>query len=302
MSRTRSADPMHQVALGDFIESITPNPGSGVLFSSNNPSDAYSKAIEAVFQERYSPNSNVIPFTRRDLEKACACHSIKNIGDVLYTFRSRQQLPESIRITANNGYYWVIEFTGKGKYQFAQWSICHILPNKLLEPIAVHDCTPSPVSECLAADEQGMLARMRHNGILDMFLGIKTTHLQSHLRTSIPGVGQIEIDDMYVGVNSKDQRVIIPVQAKSQHDLVSAVQSAQDIRYCAQVHPAHICRAVAAKALEPRVVALFELEEQRPGHISVLNEQHFRFIQQPHQQKDVEQLIVVRKDGREGPK
>jgi hypothetical protein len=268
---------MRQVALGDFIASVTPNSGSGVLFSSENPSDAYSKVIETIFQERYSPSSSVIPFTRRDLEKVCERYAIKNIGDVLYTFRSRQELPESIRITANKGFHWVIEFTGKGKYQFAQWTTCHILPSKLLEPIIVHDCTPKPVAECLAADEQGMLTRMRHNGILDMFLGIQATHLQSHLRTSIPGVGQIEIDDMYVGVDAKARRVIIPVQAKSQHDLVSAVQSAQDIRYCAQAHPSHLCRAVAAKALEPRVVALFELEVQSPGHIAVLNEQHFRF-------------------------
>lgn len=278
MNCSRSTDPIPQDNLGDFIKSVTSSPGSDVLFSSKNPSDAYSKVIEAVFQERYSLGSNVIPFTRRDLEMACERYSIKNIGDVLYTFRSRQELPESIRRTANKGYYWVIEFTGKGKYQFAQWTVCHILPNKLLEPTVVRDCTPKPVAECLAADEQGMLTRMRHNEILDMFLGIKTTHLQSHLRTSIPGVGQIEIDDMYVGVDSKAQRVIIPVQAKSQHDLVSAVQSVQDIRYCSQAHPAHVCRAVAAKALDPRTVALFELELRNPGHIVVLDEQHFRFV------------------------
>ena len=277
MSRVRSIDPIHQITLGEFIAPAAPSFGSGAVFTPENPTDAYSKVIETLFQERYSPNSSVLPFNRLDLEKVCEHYAIKNIGDVLYSFRSRQELPESIRLTANKGFHWVIEFTGKGKYQFAQWTTCHILPNKLLEPTVVGDCTPRSVAECLAADEQGMLTRMRHNGLLDAFLGIQTTHLQSHLRTSIPGVGQIEIDDMYVGVDAAGGRVIIPVQAKSAHDLVSAVQSAQDIRYCLRAHPTHVCRAVAAKALEPRAVALFELTVQSPGHLLVLNEQHFRF-------------------------
>jgi len=41
--------------------------------------------------------------------------------------------------------------------------------------------------------------RVRYNRLIDIFLGLTTYSLQNHLRTQVKGMGQIEIDEIYVG-------------------------------------------------------------------------------------------------------
>jgi hypothetical protein len=238
---------------------------------------AYTQSITELFAKLYKPRSEVVPFNRSDLETICQKYNVKNIGDVLYSFRSRQQLPSSIRRTAKRGFHWVIEFKGKGKYQFSQWPVAYIKP-QILEPTLIKDCTPKMISQCLADDEQGMLTRMRHNNILRNFLDLDIYHLQSHLRTFVPGVGQVEIDDVYVGVDQQSKQFIIPIQAKSSHDLISATQCSQDILYCEYFHPNYKCRSVAIKSIGNETLAVFELKAKAPGHICIVNERHFQFI------------------------
>ncbi len=50
-------------------------------------------------------------------------------------------------------------------------------------------------------DEQALLARVRYNRLVDIFLGIRAYSLQIHLRTNVKSKGQIEIDEIYVGVD-----------------------------------------------------------------------------------------------------
>lgn len=48
------------------------------------------------------------------------------------------------------------------------------------------------------SDEQALLARVRYNRLLDIFLGLATYSLQNHLRTSVTDIGQIEVDEICV--------------------------------------------------------------------------------------------------------
>lgn len=48
-----------------------------------------------------------------------------------------------------------------------------------------------------------------------------------HLRTIVKGVGQIEIDDLYIGLDKYGCHYVIPVQAKDGKDQIGAVQQAR---------------------------------------------------------------------------
>jgi hypothetical protein len=101
--------------------------------------------------------------------------------------------------------------------------------------------------------------------------------LQNHLRTTIQGSGQIEIDELYVGVNRNGQQFVVPVQAKAGKDQLSVVQTSQDVRWCAERFPQLRCRAVSAQFLADGVIAMFELAIQ-DGAMRVAEEKHYKLV------------------------
>ena len=68
--------------------------------------------------------------------------------------------------------------------------------------------------------------------VIDIFTGITCYSLQSHLRTSVPDIGQVETDELYVGVDTSGCQYVIPVQAKGGSDALNIVQIEQDIALC----------------------------------------------------------------------
>lgn len=146
----------------------------------------------------------------------------KNLGDVIYTFRSRKELPETISKTAPQGYEWQIQSEGPGLHAFS-------LKNKLalaasdIEQVAIPDSTPLLVMQYAQSDEQALLARIRYNRLIDLFAGVSCFHLQSHFRTSVKPIGQSETDDIYVGFHSSGIHYILPVQAKGLSEKMSRI-------------------------------------------------------------------------------
>jgi hypothetical protein len=90
-------------------------------------------------------------------------------------------------------------------------------------------------------------------------------------------IGQIEIDELYIGVDKRGCHYIIPVQAKGGKDKIGIVQTTQDIRFVEEKFPGVKCRAVAAQFMKDKEVALFELGLQE-GEIKVIEERHYRLI------------------------
>ena len=80
--------------------------------------------------------------------------------------------------------------------------------------IKIPDATPEIITANDQGDEQAVLARIRYNRLIDIFLGLTAYSLQNHFRTFVKGMGQIETDEVYVGVNKQGQQFVIPVQAK----------------------------------------------------------------------------------------
>ena len=75
------------------------------------------------------------------------------------------------------------------------------------------------------------MAIVRYNRLLDIFLGITTYSLQNHLRTTVADIGEIEIDELYVGIDKHGYHYIVPVQAKGGKDQISVVQTMQDLAW-----------------------------------------------------------------------
>lgn len=76
----------------------------------------YSQIIERIFFSRYQKGMREIEFRRDDIETVAAELGIKlpkNLGDVLYSFRYRASLPDSIKAEAPQGEGWIIRPVGR---------------------------------------------------------------------------------------------------------------------------------------------------------------------------------------------
>jgi hypothetical protein len=127
------------------------------------------------------------------------------------------------------------------------------------------------------SDEQALLARVRYNRLVGIFSGVTCYSLQNHLRTAVPGMGQVETDEIYIGVDKKGAHYVFPIQAKGGKDKLNVVQIEQDLAVCAAKFPLLVCRPVAAQFMDEGVIALFELESGENG-ITISSEKHYRLV------------------------
>lgn len=194
---------------------------------------------------------------------------------MLYAYRFRRALPKRILDTERGGLSWRIQLAGRGRYRFILSRVVNIAPNESLITIKIPDATPEIIAKYALSDEQALLAKVRYNRLVDIFLGITTYSLQNHLRTSVEDIGQIEIDELYVGIDKNGRHYVIPVQAKGGNDKLSPAQAEQDIAYCEEKYPALTCRAVSAQFMTDDRIALFELAINE-DEIRVVDEKHYK--------------------------
>ena len=143
-------------------------------------------------------------------------------------------------------------------YAFVQVKYARVLPDAMLATIKLPDSTPTIVEKYALDDEQALLTKLRYNRILDIFTGVACYSLQNHLRTTVPGIGQVETDELYVGIDKLGRQYIFPLQAKGGTDEIGTVQIEQDIRLCEHKYPELICRAIAAQFIDSNKIAIFE--------------------------------------------
>jgi hypothetical protein len=101
--------------------------------------------------------------------------------------------------------------------------------------------------------------------------------LQNHLQTFVKDMGQIEIDEVYVGVNRHGQQFVVPVQAKGGTDQLGVTQTRQDIACCVQKFPRLTCRPVSAQFMTDDTIALFELTLQGED-VKIVEEKHYKLV------------------------
>jgi hypothetical protein len=243
-----------------------------------NENNRYTRIIEAIFEENYFEGIQEIAFKRDDLvvmAKKLGIKIPKNLGDIIYSFRYRVNLPASISQRAPAGLEWVIRAAGQGKYKFSLASTPRIIQNHLLAETKIPDATPGIIAQYAINDEQGLLARIRYNRLIDIFTGVSCYSLQNHLRTTVPNMGQVETDEVYVGVDQWGAQYVFPVQAKGGADQIGIIQIEQDFALCAVKFPILLCRPIAAQLIEDHLIALFSFEVGENG-IAISDEKHYR--------------------------
>jgi len=257
----------------------------------------YSQIIEAVFFKHYEQGVEEVSFDRSDIVEAANDLGItlpKNLGDIVYSFRYRAELPGRILSVAPEGHEWLIRPSGRGEYTFQLSTAARILPSPMMAQTKVPDATPGIIDRYALDDEQALLARLRYNRLIDIFTGLTCYSLQSHVRTMVPDMGQVETDEIYVGIDKRGAHHVLPVEAKSAADRIGIVQIEQDFAVCAAKFSSLIARPVAAQFMPDNVIAMFEFE-RTTSEIAVSNERHYTLV--PPEDLTREELENYRKRG-----
>ena len=135
----------------------------------------YSKIIEKIFFSHYKEGLRKVQFEREDIVHTARELSIelpKNLGDVIYTFRYRGELPESVCAKAPDGEEWIIMPAGRSKYAFVATKLAVIRPTEGMADTKVPDSTPGIIAKYALNDEQALLAKLRYNRLIDIFTGV----------------------------------------------------------------------------------------------------------------------------------
>jgi len=221
----------------------------------------YDRIITALFFSKFREGSSELDFTKDEVVAVARKLklALRNAPDVVYTYRSRAHLPQSILDKGN----WIIKPKGKGRFSFFKSKrkpFVHIQEGLLA--IEVPNALPEIVEKYASEDEQALLSSIRYNRLVDIFTEITCFHLQSHIRTTIEGEGQIEVDDLYVGIDTDGTEYILPLEAKSSddRDKLGWIQVSNMVKFARQNFPKLKCRPIAAKPAGSNKIYLIEFD------------------------------------------
>lgn len=261
----------------------------------------YQQVIEHIFHKKYDKKRQKtrVPFIREDLATACVTlgfDRIKNLGDIPYSFRFRTELPLSITSTAPSGTDWIIVGTGTASYEFRLACPGKLTAAQNRQLIKIPDATPEIVKMYAPGkDEQALLTRVRYNRLIDLFSGLSCYSIQNHLRTTVENVGQIEVDEIYMGLNKKGAHFVLPCQAKSPEDSFGIAQVLQDLALCSTRYPNATCLPIALQFKGENDVAVLRLSVNDDHNsdqleFSVVEERHYRLV--PRSEITVDDLTL----------
>lgn len=240
----------------------------------------YRSILERIFFSHYSEGDTEVHWERPEIPATAAALGLPNpgnFGDLPYRYRYRAAMPEAIAAKAPEGKVWILRSRGTSKYKFVAVIPQPIVPNQQLTAIKIPDSTPGVVVRYSKGDEQALLARLRYNRLLDIFTGLTCNSLQNHLRTTVKEIGQVETDEIYIGVDRRGIHYVLPVQAKGRKDRQSIVQIEQDLAVCAEKFPNLVPMAIAAQFKPDGVIALFAFKETREG-VKPVAEAHYQLV------------------------
>lgn len=247
-------------------------------------SKVYTPVLRAIFQKRHVPGATRVDFTLDDVraELVVAGVQAKNAPDLIYRMKSRTSLPEEIQALG----FRILEITGRGKYALTVGQSTLITYPEPSEVVTVLDRTPLPVRALLGADpgsldEQALLSVVRYNDLITHFLQAQTFHFKAHIRRSVPGVGQVEVDDLHLAVESSGEGqyrlVIVPVEAKAKDDPVNRVQVAAQMRFAQHEYPGLAVRPITIKLFGDGLLLFMELNATtQPDELIVMRFTHYR--------------------------
>jgi len=169
-----------------------------------------------------------------------------------------------------------------------------IVPNPLLTKVKMLGSLPGMIKRYALSEEQALLTLLRYNRLVDVFTGTTCYSLDNHLRTSMPAIGDVETDEIYLGIGNTGRQFVFPVQARGRRDHIRIVQTEQDLAVCASRFPTLDCRPIGAQLIEEDLIALFEFERSE-GEISIKAEKHYRIV--PNEDLSDDEILAYRSRG-----
>jgi len=258
-------------------------PKARSLQSPGTSSVVYVPVILKLFRDRWRPGASTVVFSLDDVRTAVEAVraesdtpdriSSRNPADVVYRMRSRTKLPPEI---LEKGFH-ILRAVGRGRYQFEK-ATSGIIETPVNELTPTIDQTPMPVRRLLPEtmaemDEQALLSIVGYCCLLDHFTGMKIYRLRSHVRKSVPNIGQAELDAIDVGIaaGEDDVPVIFPIEAKAVSDELNRVQIFNMIQYAAHYYPGLKVRPLALKVDYQSAVHFIEFNvAARPGDLRII--------------------------------
>ncbi len=239
----------------------------------------YDRVLSEIFQRHAGSEQDEFEFEREEMEEILRTWKkrVKNLGDVIYSYRSgRRPLPKSITATGD----WLISGRGKGRYAFIRLKRSpHISIPTDLQVINILDATPDIILRYRSSDEQGILTRIAYNRLIDTFLRITTYRLQGHLRAFVSDHGQIEIDDLYLGVDKDGCQYAIPVEAKTVEEPLGVVQIISQNAFVTERFPDLQLRSIAVKAWHDNTFFFVEFNSTvDPNQVEVIEYRRYRLV------------------------
>ncbi|NPV70792.1 MAG: hypothetical protein HPY55_09130 [Firmicutes bacterium] len=248
--------------------------GQNEISSSELELTRYDEIMVDVFFKHYRPGLSYLRFTKDELAEASEKrgYTIRNVPDIIYTYRVRRLLPEKIVALG----HWAIEPCGRGQYAF------RLLRNPPrfeirfgdYEPVAILNAIPEVVEGLLRRDEQSLLTRVLYNRLVDIFTGLTCYHIENHYRSFVKDSGEVEVDAIYVGIDRKGTLHILPIEAKSQQDseMIGRVQVSHMAKLARQDFSSMRRRVLAIKDLPDGTIAVVEFnDEDDPDEIRIVS-------------------------------
>ena len=102
---------------------------------------------------------------------------------------------------------------------------------------------------------------------------MKIYRLRSHVRKSVPGVGQAELDAIDVGIASAEDEtpIVFPIEAKAAPDALNRVQVHNMVQYAKHYYPGLVVRPLAIKVDFQSVVHIMEFNvPSRAGDLRIV--------------------------------
>jgi hypothetical protein len=242
------------------------------------PPGRYRRIVEKLFRDRFVEGSDGFDFTAEEM-RAIARRlrvAVANPADVRYYYRARHPLPDWIGRKAPSGKEWAIKPSGDG-YRFSAVTPLNIAPDRSREAIEIPDATPGIIVENALTQEQSTLAVLRYNRLVDIFTRVTCYSLQSHVKTQVSGFGQVEVDELYVGVDKMGRQYVFPVEAKGEKERLGALQIENAVAFCRAQFPHLTCRPLAAQKMSTDRIALFEFVE-KGDDLLIREERHYRLV------------------------
>ncbi len=114
-------------------------------------------------------------------------------------------------------------------------------------------------------DEQALLTMASYCKLLDHLTGMTIYRVRSHVRKSVPGIGQAELDAIDVGIakSEDDIPVIFPIEAKALADALNRVQIFNMVQYAEHYYRGLTVRPLAIKVDEKSVLHVVEFNSPK---------------------------------------